>query len=1078
MRIRTRIFVAILIAGAIILFGGIGPLYYFSSKNLRSEIHKHLITAGENKLIWVNFYFSERKKDLDVLVDSPSVQRALSQELVEEANEAKKDIRSRAEEVAEEVGAYLKKYPGKTIKDLQNDPVFQKIAVQPVGQSGYTALTDYDTLICRFHQKEPTVDLDLHTLADKLSGFWSVMLKTEGGQAFGGFYDWQEPDGSFKKKYMYLAIVDARTADGVGLSVAATAYLDEYGQGMTLLKEAEKHLREFKETYDYENLMVVGPEGDVWWVAKEDSDGGLGVFEKKESQLALAFEKSTETKETNFSDYEINAKTGRPAAYIASPVFFGGVDELAGAVILQLNIDQINQIIENRAGLGETGETYLVGADYLMRSDSRFSQESTILKQKVETENTRNCFSMKEYLDRHQGREPLTVFNDYRGNRVLGTHFYIPEQDWCLMAEIDEGEVLAPLNQLLMASILALFFMIGMIGMVAFWLNRSIIRPILALRKGIKVVEEGNLDHQVGLKKKDEIGQLSQAFDRMTAAVKKSRAEVDQKVESQTKQLKQQNLDLEESKQAMLSLLEDSKELEESLKEERDRIRQIVASMGEGLLLVDKDFKIALMNPTAEKLLETTKKEAIGQPWSEFVTAYKGKKIIPFEKRTSIMVLKSGKSLITKIGDDHYYKTKSDKMFPVASVTAPLKRDGEVVGAVKVFRDATEEKESKDLIEKKVKERTNELKVAKDKIADGWLQLQHEKARLVASLDSLSLGLIIIDSNCELVMMNPAVEKIIGSLKEPKTFKAINERLGGAIDLMVQCQKCLDKSKPVEIREIEFEDKFLRMFSAPVTMLEKTEKVIGAVILIEDATESKVLDRSRNEFFALASHELRTPLTAIRGNSSLMRQFFGDQIKENKDLDEMVTDIYDSSVRLIKIVSDFLDASRLELEKLEFKKEEFDLVSLAKKATQDLEQLALGKDLKLEFIGPKGGLRVFADSERAQQVIINLVGNAIKFTKKGEVEISVGKKGKTAQVKVKDTGTGIAKKNQRLLFHKFQQAGEKILARDVTKGTGMGLYISKLLAEGMGGKVYLEKSEKDKGSTFVFELPMKIKNEK
>jgi methyl-accepting chemotaxis protein len=133
-----------------------------------------------------------------------------------------------AVDVAKQLEIYIKDHPEKTVADLQADPYFQSIAVQPVGKLGYTAITDVDTLICRFHKSPTTVNLDLHNLAVKLPGFWSVMEKTQGGKVSEGLYDWAEANGTINKKYMYIAVVNATTADGVKFSVAATTYISEF----------------------------------------------------------------------------------------------------------------------------------------------------------------------------------------------------------------------------------------------------------------------------------------------------------------------------------------------------------------------------------------------------------------------------------------------------------------------------------------------------------------------------------------------------------------------------------------------------------------------------------------------------------------------------------------------------------------------------------------------------------------------------------------------------------------------------------------------------------------------------------
>jgi signal transduction histidine kinase/ABC-type amino acid transport substrate-binding protein len=147
---------------------------------------------------------------------------------IELAQFAKESIKQKAIDVAKQIEIYLKARPEMTVEDLKKDLEFLEIAVQLVGKTGYTAVTDYDTLVPIAHSNPKIVGIELSTLAEKLPGFWSVMAPTKGGHDSEGFYDWKETDGLIKEKYMYIAVVDAKTADGVGLHVAATTYLDEY----------------------------------------------------------------------------------------------------------------------------------------------------------------------------------------------------------------------------------------------------------------------------------------------------------------------------------------------------------------------------------------------------------------------------------------------------------------------------------------------------------------------------------------------------------------------------------------------------------------------------------------------------------------------------------------------------------------------------------------------------------------------------------------------------------------------------------------------------------------------------------
>jgi HAMP domain-containing protein len=139
-------------------------------------------------------------------------------------------IEQKAKDVATQCAIYINAHPDMTVANLQASAEFQEIAVQPVGETGYTALTDYETLTCRFHVNPDIIDLDLHELAQKLPGFCEIMEGSQGGQDSFGYYDWEEQDGSIRKKYMLITPIEAKTADRVGMTVAATTYIDEFSK--------------------------------------------------------------------------------------------------------------------------------------------------------------------------------------------------------------------------------------------------------------------------------------------------------------------------------------------------------------------------------------------------------------------------------------------------------------------------------------------------------------------------------------------------------------------------------------------------------------------------------------------------------------------------------------------------------------------------------------------------------------------------------------------------------------------------------------------------------------------------------
>jgi len=588
---------------------------------------------------------------------------------------------------------------------------------------------------------------------------------------------------------------------------------------------------------------------------------------------------------------------------------------------------------------------------------------------------------------------------------------------------------------------------------------------LLKLSGTAESISKGDLDLGVSadlLGRKDEIGSLSNSFSIMI------------------RQLKERINNESRAKTELEHSLSDANALQQVIKEERDRARGIVSSMGEGLLVIDKDLKLVLMNPAAERLLEVSGQQIIGRKIDGIVpNIIKGGQPLSLAERPVNRTL-AGASMNITIEDNYSFKLISGKEFSVALATTPLRGEGGITGVVEVFRDITPEKQSRSAIEQQVVERTKELSdkntalvAAKEEISRGWLQIQMEKARLLASVNSITLGFLMLDISGKTLIKNPAVEKATGIKSDYSNIDAIELVLGSAFSIKNKFHKCVEERAPIDVKDINFNNKYFRLFMAPIFSTDNTLSIIGVVILIQDETEAKVLDRSKDEFFSIASHELRTPLTAIRGNTSLLEQYFGDKIAEDPEMKEMIDDIHESSIRLINIVNDFLNVSRLEQGKMEYKIENFDLTQLINKKIEEVGILAQEKNMQIRFNNPTAVLpSAFADKDRVGEVILNLLSNSIKYSDKGTINVEASLLQGFLKVSVTDTGKGIAPEQQSLLFRKFQQAGKSLLTRDTSRSTGLGLYISRLMIEQMQGKIVLEKSVPGVGSTFSFEIPV------
>jgi len=370
-------------------------------------------------------------------------------------------------------------------------------------------------------------------------------------------------------------------------------------------------------------------------------------------------------------------------------------------------------------------------------------------------------------------------------------------------------------------------------------------------------------------------------------------------------------------------------------------------------------------------------------------------------------------------------------------------------------------------LEEKLKEEKAGVEI---KIASRTADLVRQQATLSASIEAIMRAYVLLDTSGNVILMNNRVTEFFGSTDGAWTVSKIQEKLGPTVDLPALITHAVQEKKTTTVDEILVGTKYFDIYVTPVFL--KEEMLIGALLLIGDITDAKVLARSRDEFFSIASHELRTPLTAIRGNTSMILDNYADKLTD-PDLKEMITDVHDSSIRLIDIVNDFLETSRLEQGRMEFKNAPFDLTELIDKALKEYQVTGSRSHITLTFATPEQPLPlVFADADRVRQVLVNLIGNGMKFTENGAVTVSARVTGELVAVMVSDSGRGISIKSQSLLFHKFQQAGDSLFTRDTTKGTGLGLYISKLMIEGMGGKIWLLSSEPGKGSTFAFTLPV------
>ncbi|MEX0616445.1 MAG: HAMP domain-containing sensor histidine kinase [Candidatus Woykebacteria bacterium] len=230
------------------------------------------------------------------------------------------------------------------------------------------------------------------------------------------------------------------------------------------------------------------------------------------------------------------------------------------------------------------------------------------------------------------------------------------------------------------------------------------------------------------------------------------------------------------------------------------------------------------------------------------------------------------------------------------------------------------------------------------------------------------------------------------------------------------------------------------------------------------------LDKAKDEFVSIVSHELRTPMTAIK--SYVWLALNGRAGKLNDQMKNYLTKVYESSERLIGLINDVLDVSHIETGRIQVETQPISPLKVAQEVADTLAPRATEQEIELKIKKDEHVPMVASDPMKLNEILVNLVGNALKFTPKGgTITVSFAKQGGFVETSVTDTGIGISKEDLSKLFTKFGRIAKNYSTIAQSTGSGLGLYITKNYVEIMGGKIWIN-SEEGKGSTFTFSLPV------
>jgi len=409
-----------------------------------------------------------------------------------------------------------------------------------------------------------------------------------------------------------------------------------------------------------------------------------------------------------------------------------------------------------------------------------------------------------------------------------------------------------------------------------------------------------------------------------------------------------------------------------------------------------------------------------------------------------------------------------DRAFPVRNEV------GEIYRVVGVAADISERKLAEAGIQQAYRELAHlnatleeRIKVRTVELEDALREVNNEKEKTERIIRDITDGVIVVNLAGEVLLINPAAQRLLGCHRTPLPADL------SFFSHIQNLQAVFHDPAEAVTKEIELYDRTLGaghrvLKTTAVPLKDEQGRLLGKVAVFHDITSFKEVDRLKSEFISQVSHELRTPLTSIKGYIDNLKDGIAGALKKKQEdyLDRMAK----NADHLVHLISDLLDVAQLESGKMTICPIALSLNDLIEEVVNRLQPTVHEKRLEIMFEKFKGESRIRGDHDKLEQVVTNLLHNAIKYTQPGgRITIAMQQEGTFLKTSIQDTGVGIPPEQQSKLFERFYRIEQEPSV--TTNGTGLGLYIAKNLIEMHGGEIQVT-SEAGHGSEFSFTLPI------